>query len=50
MKRLKARLEAGEEGETPGLLEQWLREGKIDQEQVITEAMGIFSAGVDTVC
>ncbi len=49
IKRLYARLEAGEESETPGLLEQWLREGKISEEQAISEAIGTFAAGVDTV-
>ncbi len=49
IKRLYARLEAGEESETPGLLEQWLREGKISEEQAISEAISTFGAGVDTV-
>ena len=50
MERLRARLEAGEESETPGLLEQWLKEGKISEEQALSEAITVFGAGVDTVC
>ena len=49
-KRFNARLEAEGESETPGLLEQWLREGKISEEQAIREAIATFVAGVDTVC
>ena len=49
MERLCARLEAGEESETPGLLEQWLREGKLSVDDAIVEASGMFMAGVDTV-
>ena len=49
MEKLFARLEAGEESETVGLLEQWLREGKLSQEQAISESIGMFIAGVDTV-
>ena len=39
----------GEESEVPGLLEQWLREGKLSEEEAITESIGSFMAGVDTV-
>ena len=50
MEKVYARLDAGEESETPGLLEQWLREGKISPEQAVREGMTMFTAGVDTVC
>ena len=47
--KLKKRLESGQESQTPGFLEQWLKEGKITEEQAITEAGNMFLAGVDTV-
>ena len=49
MEKLCARLEKGEENETPGLLEQWLREGKMTEEEAFMEASYIFAAAVDTV-
>ena len=47
--RLYSRLNAGEESEVPGLLEQWLREGKMSEEEALNESVGMFLAGVDTV-
>ena len=47
--KLYARLEKGVESEAPGLLELWLREGKMTEEEAITEASAIFGAAVDTV-
>ncbi len=44
-----ARMSSGEESETPGLLEQWLREGKLSEEDAIASAITMFIAGVDTV-
>ncbi len=44
-----SRLEAGIESKTPGMLEQWLREEKLTEEEAILEAGGIFGAGVDSV-
>ncbi len=44
-----ARMSSGEESETPGLLEQWLREGKLSEEDAITTSISMFLAGVDTV-
>ncbi len=44
-----ARMSSGEESETPGLLEQWLREGKLSEEDAIASAIAMFIAGVDTV-
>lgn len=50
MDKLLSQLERGEENEAPGLMEQWLRENKLSEEQIISEAVGTFAAGVDTVC
>ena len=49
MKDLYSRLEAGEESEAPGLLEQWLREGKLSEDEALNEAVSTFIVGVDTV-
>ena len=49
MKDLYSRLEAGEESEAPGLLEQWLREGKLSEDEALNEAVSTFTVGVDTV-
>ena len=49
MDKLYSQLESGEESEAPGMLEQWLREGKVSEEQAINESVGMFIAGVDTV-
>ena len=44
------KIESGEEGgEVQGLLEQWLREGKMTEEEALMNAADMFSAGVDTV-
>ena len=45
-----AKLETGDADRTPGLLEQWLEEGKLSREQAIIEAANMFWAGVDSVC
>ena len=47
--RLYSRLNAGEESKVPGLLEQWLREGKMSEEEALNESVGMFLVGVDTV-
>ena len=49
MDKLYSKLESGEESEAPGLLEQWLREGKVTEEEAIIEAITMFTAGIDTV-
>ena len=49
MEKLYSRLERGEESEAPGLMEQWLREKKLTEEEIVNEAAGTFGAGVDTV-
>ena len=43
------RMEAGEENEVQGLLEQWLRAGKISQAEALMTSTDMFGAGVDTV-
>ena len=49
MDKLYSTLESGEEKEVPCILEQWLKEGKLTEEEAITEAVSIFSASVHTV-
>ena len=44
-----ARIESGEENEVQGLLEQWLRAGKISQAEALMTSVDMFFAGVDTV-
>lgn len=41
--------DTGKEGENPGLLEQWLREGNMSEEEATSEAASMFMAGMDTV-
>ena len=43
------KIESGEEGEVQGLLEQWLREGKMTEEEALMNSADMFFAGVDTV-
>ena len=44
------KIESGEEeSEVQGLLEQWLREGKMNVEEALSLSTGMFFAGVDTV-
>ena len=47
--RICALISAGKESSNPGLLEQWLTEGKLSKEDAIHEASFLFPAGVDTV-
>ena len=42
-------IEAGEEKSVQGLLEQWLREGKMTEKEVLMESTNMFAAGVDSV-
>ena len=42
-------MERGEKSEVPGLLEQWLREGKLSEEEAITESIAALMGGMDTV-
>ena len=43
------RIKAGEESKVQGLLEQWLREGKLTQAEALMTSSNMFGAGVDTV-
>ena len=48
--RVRRKIESGEEGEeVQGLLEQWLRERKMTEEEALMNAADMFFAGVDTV-
>ena len=47
--RVWEKIKAGEESEVQGLLEQWLREGKMTESEAISLASDLFSAGVDSV-
>lgn len=50
MDKIRSRISAGvESSSNPGVLEQWLREGKITEREAITESLSLFGAGVDTV-
>ena len=45
-----AKINSGEEpGEVQGLLEQWLREGKMSRDEAIISSADMFFAGVHTV-
>ena len=42
-------IEAGEERPVQGLLEQWLKQGKMTEREAIMSSTSMFSAGVDSV-
>ena len=42
-------INAGEENEVEGLLEQWLREGRLNEAEAVMTSADMFGAGVDTV-
>ena len=42
-------VEAGEERPVQGLLEQWLREGKMGEREAVMSSTSMFTAGIDTV-
>ena len=42
-------IETGEERPVQGLLEQWLRQGKMTKREAIMSSTSMFSAGVDLV-
>ena len=48
-KEVQKMVEAGEESPVQGLLEQWLREGKMDEQEAVMTSTSMFTAGVDTV-
>ena len=43
------KIETGEESEVQGLLEQWLREGRMSEAEALMISADMFGAGVDTV-
>ena len=43
------KIKAGEESEVQGLLEQWLRDGKMTETEALLSATDMFTAGVDSV-
>ena len=42
-------VKAKERRPVQGLLEQWLREGKMDENEAVMTSTSMFTAGVDTV-
>lgn len=42
-------VEAGEEKPIQGLLEQWLREGRMSETEAVMSSTSMFAAGVDSV-
>ena len=48
--RVRQKIKYGDESEVQGLLEQWLREGKVDETEALLSATDMFTAGVDSVC
>ena len=48
-KGVQTMVKAGEESRIQGLLEQWLREGKMDEYEAVMTSTSMFTAGVDTV-
>ena len=42
-------IKAGEERPVQGLLEQWLREGKMNENEAVMTSTSMFTAGVDSV-
>ena len=42
-------IQAGEERPVQGLLEQWLREGKMEEMEAIQASTSMFTAGIDNV-
>ena len=48
-KEVQKMVKAGEESPVQGLLEQWLREGKMDEHEAVMTSTSMFIAGVDTV-
>ena len=47
--RLESAQHGEEESEVQGLLEQWLREGKMNEREALALSAGMFFTGVDTV-
>lgn len=51
MDKFYSRLEAEEESQSDiqSLLEQWLREGKMSEEDALNESISMFTGGIETV-
>ena len=47
--RVRQKIKSGEETEVQGLLEQWLREGRMTELEALLAATDMFTAGVDSV-
>lgn len=43
------KIKSGEESKVQGLLEQWLREGKMTESEALTTSGDMFGAALDTV-
>ena len=48
-KRVQQKIQSGEESEVQGLLEQWLRDGRLTETEALVSATDMFTAGVDSV-
>ena len=48
-KEVQKMIEAGVEKPVQGLLEQWLREGRMDEMEAVMASTSMFAAGVDSV-
>ncbi len=48
-KRVHQKIQSGEESEVQGLLEQWLRDGRLTEMEALLSATDMFTAGVDSV-
>ena len=49
LRKVYQRLERGEMAEVPGIMEQFLLEGKMSEEVISRESISLFTSGVDTV-
>ena len=47
--KVRQKIKAGEQSEVQGLLEQWLREGRMTETEALLSATDMFTAGVDSV-
>ena len=47
--RVRQKIKTGEQSEVQGLLEQWLREGRVTETEALLSATDMFTAGVDSV-
>lgn len=47
--KVRQKIKTGEQSELQGLLEQWLREGRMTETEALLSATDMFTAGVDSV-